>query len=267
VGRAFSVCKSGLRIHPEYGAAHIVMAKLYLHQNMVAQAREAVERAVELNGPSRSSDLLLAEINISGGDFTTARRILNGFAQDGSEDQTVDSLWKRLTEAAHGEPVAATAPPAPAAPPVSTPAAAPPGHTAVQKTRCTDPSHVVSEIMDFPRVTYFALHTDDGTLVASRGHLMPKSPASGSEMIVLLTEIDRTLEEYQWGRLASLRIEDPGNQYGLVREQGMIAVLGGTVQLAYAAVLSKLSQCLQQLARHWVPEPTPVNSELENLRQ
>jgi tetratricopeptide (TPR) repeat protein len=259
VGRAFSICKNGLQMHPEYGAAHVVMAKLYLHQNMVEQARQSVERAIELDGPSRSSDLLLAEIHILSGEFKEVRKILSHLSYAGGEDAAVKNLRERLKKAARGDeiPTAST----PSRPisvqqpiPTSTPVSPKPP-PADRKIICTDPVEVVIEIMRVPRTTYFALHADDGTLLAARGEIGTGPDLNGSEVIVTLTEIDRLLEAKGWGRLSTIRVEDSRNQWGILRGEGMIAVIRGTVRLGYAAVIRQVTQCLRQIADHRTPEP------------
>jgi tetratricopeptide (TPR) repeat protein len=75
-GRAFSVCKSGLKHHPDYAPAYVVLAKLYLHQKMLPDALSSLARAVELDGPTRVTDILEAEIQLALGDVEAAQTVL-----------------------------------------------------------------------------------------------------------------------------------------------------------------------------------------------
>ena len=88
-----------------------------------------------------------------------------------------------------------------------------------------------------------------------------------SEMISFLTEIDQLLDAQEWGRLSTLRVEDPRDQWGILRGEGMIVVIWGTARLGYAAVTRKVTQCLRQIADHRPsePEPTVIKNKAEHL--
>ncbi len=73
---AFKVCKSGLKIHPSYGSAHIVMAKVHLDRGHFDWAEAEVEKAASCDGRTRSVQLLLSEIHIYKGEFNKAIKTL-----------------------------------------------------------------------------------------------------------------------------------------------------------------------------------------------
>ena len=73
---AFKICQSGLKIHPSYGAAHIVMAKINLDRGLHDWAMVEAKKAAEIDGKSRSIDLLLSEIYIYQGEFHSAINLL-----------------------------------------------------------------------------------------------------------------------------------------------------------------------------------------------
>ena len=81
-GRAFSVCKGGLRQHDDYAPAYIVLAKLYQHQNMHDEALSAVRRAIDIDGATRASDFLEAEVLIAMGDAPGAKKIFLAYRGD-----------------------------------------------------------------------------------------------------------------------------------------------------------------------------------------
>ncbi|GAB4319444.1 MAG: hypothetical protein Kow0074_09050 [Candidatus Zixiibacteriota bacterium] len=95
-GRAFSVCKSGLKHHPNYAPAHVVMAKLYLHQKMLPDAMASVKKAVEVDGPTRATDLLEAEINLALGDVAAAEPIIDRLRHSEGRNPAVVELMSRL---------------------------------------------------------------------------------------------------------------------------------------------------------------------------
>lgn len=74
--RAFRVCQNGLRIHPSYGSAHVVMAKINLDRGLYDWAEAEAKKAIELEGASRAIELLLAEIYIYKGEFNSAVKLL-----------------------------------------------------------------------------------------------------------------------------------------------------------------------------------------------
>lgn len=78
---AFRSCQGGLKIHPDYGAAHTIMAKINLDRGQYDWAEAELKRARELDGPSRATDVLLAEIYIYRSDFDEAIRILKSLLE------------------------------------------------------------------------------------------------------------------------------------------------------------------------------------------
>lgn len=79
--RAFRVCQGGLRLHPSYGSAHIVMSKINLDRGLYDWAEAEVKRAIEIEGNSRTIELLLAEIFIYKGEFANAVKLLRKLHQ------------------------------------------------------------------------------------------------------------------------------------------------------------------------------------------
>nr|MBN2276706.1 tetratricopeptide repeat protein [candidate division Zixibacteria bacterium] len=77
VDKAFRICQNGLKIHPDYGSAHMVMAKINLDKGLYDWAEMEVTKAVELDGESHATMVLMAEIFIYKGEFARATKILN----------------------------------------------------------------------------------------------------------------------------------------------------------------------------------------------
>jgi len=73
---AFRICKNGLKVHNNYGSAHVVMAKINLDRGLYDWAEIEAKRASELDGKTRTVGLLLAEIYIYKGEFKQAIKIL-----------------------------------------------------------------------------------------------------------------------------------------------------------------------------------------------
>jgi predicted regulator of Ras-like GTPase activity (Roadblock/LC7/MglB family)/lipopolysaccharide biosynthesis regulator YciM len=75
--KAFRICQNGLKVHPSYGSAHLVMAKINLDRGHYDWAEIEVKRAMELDGRTRAIELLLAEVLIYKGEFSQAIRLLS----------------------------------------------------------------------------------------------------------------------------------------------------------------------------------------------
>ncbi len=74
--KAFRICQNGLKINPTYGAAHVVMAKINLDRGLYDWAETEAGKAAEIDGWTRGTELLLAEIHIYKGEFSPAIRLL-----------------------------------------------------------------------------------------------------------------------------------------------------------------------------------------------
>lgn len=117
-GRAFSVCKSGLKHHSDYGPAYVVLAKLYLHQKMLPDALSSLKRAVELDGPTRVTDLLEAEVQVALGDVTAAQTVINRLRVTDPGNPALPELMEQVRRSRSG----------PAASPVADPIDQTPQH-------------------------------------------------------------------------------------------------------------------------------------------
>lgn len=90
--KAFRICQTGLKIHPDYGSAHMVMAKINLDKGLYDWSEMEAKKATELDGDSHATDLLLAEIQIRRGEFTKATRILDKLQTADPNNQHVMKL-------------------------------------------------------------------------------------------------------------------------------------------------------------------------------
>ncbi len=90
--KAFKVCKSGLRIHPKYGSAHVVMAKINLDRGHYDWAETEVKTAIKYDGRTRSVELLLSEIHIYRGEFNKAIKILKNLHETDKNNEQIKKL-------------------------------------------------------------------------------------------------------------------------------------------------------------------------------
>ncbi len=78
--KAFRVCQGGLKVHPSYASAHVVMAKINLDRGLYDWAEAEIRKAIEIEGATRVTELLLAEVQLYRGDFEAATRLLRKLA-------------------------------------------------------------------------------------------------------------------------------------------------------------------------------------------
>ena len=90
--KAFRICQGGLRIHPSYGSAHVIMAKINLDRGLYDWAEAEVNKAAEIDGRSRAIDLLLAEIYLFKGDYKSSVKLLNRLLQVDPENLQIKKL-------------------------------------------------------------------------------------------------------------------------------------------------------------------------------
>ena len=77
IDKAFRICQTGLKIHPNYGSAHMVMAKINFDKGLYDWSEMEVQKVVELDGASHATESLMSEIHIHRGEFAKATKILN----------------------------------------------------------------------------------------------------------------------------------------------------------------------------------------------
>lgn len=90
--KAFRTCQSGLRIHPNYGSAHMVMSKINLDRGMYDWAEAEAKLAADLDGRTRAYELLLSEVYIYQGHFRNALELLEGLHETDPENSKVNRL-------------------------------------------------------------------------------------------------------------------------------------------------------------------------------
>ncbi|MFQ5607104.1 MAG: tetratricopeptide repeat protein [Candidatus Zixiibacteriota bacterium] len=101
IDKAFQVCQKGLKSHPNYGSAHVVMAKINLDKGLYDWAEKEVERASSVGGNAHAIEALRCEILLSRGDAESAiTRLRRGLKVDPNNEQ----LQKLLELALEGSP-------------------------------------------------------------------------------------------------------------------------------------------------------------------
>jgi predicted regulator of Ras-like GTPase activity (Roadblock/LC7/MglB family) len=94
--KAKHICSQGLSIHPNYGSAHLVMAKIDLDQKLYQEAEVELMLAVQVDGMTRTTELLLSQILIQKGQKKEAEAILERLSNIDPDNPAVIKLLKEI---------------------------------------------------------------------------------------------------------------------------------------------------------------------------
>lgn len=94
--KAKQICSQGLSIHPNYGSAHLVMAKIDLDQKSYQEAEEELMLAVQTDGMTRTTEFLLSQILIQKGQVKEAGAILERLSNVDPDNPAVIKLLKEI---------------------------------------------------------------------------------------------------------------------------------------------------------------------------
>ncbi|MBI5866706.1 MAG: tetratricopeptide repeat protein [candidate division Zixibacteria bacterium] len=240
-GRAFSVCKSGLKHHPDYSPAYVVLAKLYLHQKMLPDALTSLQRAVELDGPTRVTDVLEAEIQLALGDIKAAQVVIDRLRMTDPGNVSLPELAEQLKQLRSGTivPVGSTTPDDWAQ---SSPRAA---SEPRPEPECTNWPEWAIATGSLPGVKFAFVAGADGRISAQS----PESetiPSKAEIILASLREIEGRWQAGVWGTVGELRIESTHGDVWIGRLKDVIVGFVGSEQLKYGAARQR---CLDLAAR------------------
>lgn len=94
--QAFRICRQGIRTHPDYGAGHLVMAKISLGRKMYDWAEQELNKAVELDGETRLTEQLRVEILLAKGSIGEAESSIKKLRASSANRLLVQDLQQRL---------------------------------------------------------------------------------------------------------------------------------------------------------------------------
>ena len=228
---AFRVCQNGLKIHPSYASAHVVMAKINMDRGMYDWAEAEVRKAIELEGNSRATELLLAEIHIYKGEFAAAIRLLKKLSQADPANSQIKRLLdiaQRIPEeqqilrkqAAEEEktivqqsrPATAPVPATPSAPPLST-------------------RGLLEEALAIEHLLG-ALYTNrEGLVIEEEWTPSMDAATCGATLAGVLNFLSKELMQAQFGDANALQIEARGWVFFVTRSREKMFIFVGDEQI------------------------------------
>jgi len=222
--KAFHVCQNGLRVHPSYGSAHVVMAKINMDRGLYDWAETEISKAIELEGTSRAVELLLAEIHIYRGEFNAAVKLLRKLHQ---ADPGNDQIRKLLDIALRipQEQALVSAGRTPTAPVhlSDTPSAKiqrPQPSTAKDQAEQLTAAETVRLSVQLPDVDGALFFNDEGLVVESEWSTGLDAHASAATMTEIGKFLDQELVKHSFGKVSALMIETQSPILYLLRRTG-----------------------------------------------
>lgn len=94
--QAFRICRQGLRVHPNYGPGHLVMAKISFERKMFDWAEQELEESVKFDGETRATQQLRVEIMIAKNQFADAETMIKKLRATGFAPLLIQELQQRL---------------------------------------------------------------------------------------------------------------------------------------------------------------------------
>lgn len=245
--KAFSVCHNGLRIHSNYGPAHVVMAKINLDRGLYDWAEAEVEKARQVEGNTRAIDLLLAEIHLYKGNYQTAIKLLRKLSQHDPQNEHVRKLLDIAVRIPQEQEQRLGAPVATVATQTDQPMPRPnetPSHG--QATRLT-PLELLSEALRIPGTRGAMYINSEGLVMESQWQSEMDPALCGAAF----AEVNKFLEQEQmkvsFGRVGTVLIETARQVLYLLRvREGMFLVAGsaevnlGTLRMRRSGLLERV---------------------------
>jgi len=96
--KAFRICRQGIRLHAGYGAGHLIMARINFDRKMYDWAETELEEAIKLDGRTRATDILRAEIYVKQGKFDQAKILIDELARSGSDQELFRQLLEEIEQ-------------------------------------------------------------------------------------------------------------------------------------------------------------------------
>lgn len=116
IDAAFQVCQKGLKNHPNYGSAHVVMAKINLDKGLYDWAEKEIDKASSLGGNAHAIEALRCETMLNKGETEAViTRLRKGLQKDPHNGHLQKLL--RMAEEVRVEPSAVAFPTMPATKP------------------------------------------------------------------------------------------------------------------------------------------------------
>jgi len=251
--KAFRVCQNGLRIHPSYGAAHLVMAKINLDRGLYDWAEAEVQKAMELDGRNRAIELLLAEIFLYKGEYDEATKLLKTLHRSDPDSAHI----KRLLEIAaqipeedarasqqRRESVAPTQV-APSDMPGAAPEAPVQESSPVEDNRL-ERADVLREAVAADGVKGAMFINQEGLVVESQWSLDMEDSVCGAELAGINNFVNQELVTTSFGVVKSVQVEARRHIFYLLAVEGGSFLFVGDINVSLGSMRMRVAGLMER---------------------
>ena len=228
--KALEVCRTGLKLHPNYGSGHLVMAKVHMDRQMYELAEKALEEAIRLEGRTRATELLLCEIFIHKKKLSEALSILEKLHITDPENQEVKYLLELCRkETEKNRPLAEITRPGFSAPGRSGSKRGSSDIFTLETERSQDsvigPEEAMDELFAIPEVDALMVVNREGLIIDKRfrGDWDADSLAAVSASVFTVAEDN--LEKVDLGQLEKVWIDGDGISFLAVRMEEKVLMV------------------------------------------
>jgi predicted regulator of Ras-like GTPase activity (Roadblock/LC7/MglB family)/uncharacterized protein HemY len=260
--KAFRACQNGLKIHPDYGSAHLVMAKINMDKGMYDWAETEAARAVELDGETRTTELLLSEIYIYKNEFNKACRLLEKLHDGDPENDQIKKLLeiaKKIPLEQQSHPVARNIVSAPQVTRETVSSALQEQEHPTQiQTMTQDASYVRADMsykqmlramIETPGIEGVLIINSDGLVIESIWNVSGDTDLVGALAVETARFTTIQMREGGFGHLQSMMIETPKSLYYMAGINGKLLSIICTESINLGSLKMKLSTLLPRLTQ------------------
>ncbi len=238
--KAFRVCQSGLKVHPSYASAHVVMAKINLDRSLYDWAEAEIRKAIEIEGSTRATELLLAEVQIYRGEFDSASRLLKRLHQTDPENEHI----KKLLEIARKLPAEQQR--LMPVPQSSVNFALPPSNVPVATTQKMTVKEILELALSIPHVTGGLFANNDGLVSESEWSLSLDPVVCSAVMTEVRSFLGQELVRNSFGRVQTLLIETGDPVFYLVCVSRGMFIFQGTSGVNLGTLRMRISTLIER---------------------
>lgn len=231
--KAYQICAKGLEIHPNYGSAYVVMAKIYMDQGKYDLAEKEVGIAIQVDGKTRSTEVLLSEILIKRGQATKAKVILNNLRVSDPTNQAVKNLLVDLGEKVVEEK-----------------------RKVVEKI--ADPivgkfegeidlNQVLDYLKTFPKVFGAAMVGTDGLVLEERFRIDLEKDVVGAISANLFGIVQSGITNVKLGKLEQVTVESGNWQFWIVRLENKLLIICCSEEVNVGSLRMKIKELMEHL--------------------
>jgi predicted regulator of Ras-like GTPase activity (Roadblock/LC7/MglB family) len=203
---ATKICTQGLKTHPDYGSAHLVMAKINVDKRLFAEAEKELFLAIKADGRTRANELLLSEILIRKDRLKEAKGLLDKLFATDPDNPQVKRLLGEIE--ARGE-IALTKVKA---------REVPPDYKIFQPLKKTlSPVEALAEILKVPGVLGCLVVDKNGLVTESKFKEGLNSEAAGAVSAEIFGETKKGLQKIDFGALDQTLIESEELNFWVLR--------------------------------------------------